>query len=298
MPHIAHRRPAGFGPTSPLPVPFAPCSGAGLLLAAFLTAAPAAEHPTLTLATPSGVQHRMVLVAEGPFTMGADQGPTDESPAHRVYLSAYYIDCYEVSNAHFSAFLDAVGTEADSLLDLADVNVEFYRQLDHIALKDSARANHPVVEVSWYGAEAYCRWAGLRLPTEAEWEKAARGTTDLRRYPWGDESDPARAHYGRRDGWTAAVDSYPGGTSPYGVYNMAGNAWEWVADWYDRFYYFRTPERDPTGPSRGQYRVLRGGAWIYKANNVRVTARSGNYPSATSGTTGFRCAADATALRP
>ena len=208
-----------------------------LILILFLTtgaAVWAAEGITMT--TPAGTTHEMVLVPAGPFEMGSTGGAADEQPVHTVELESFYIGMYEVAAAQYVAFLNAIDGNDDGegheLLDLDDEegNAQLGRSGD--VLTDQALADHPVVEVSWYGAQAYCGWAGLRLPTEAEWEKAARGT-DGRTYPWGEGIDGSKANYldsgDAFDGRTTPVGLFPDGASPYGALDMAGNVWEWVS---------------------------------------------------------------------
>jgi formylglycine-generating enzyme required for sulfatase activity len=198
----------------------------------------------------------MVLVPAGEFLMGSTEYE-DEKPPHRVHLDAYHVDRYEVTNALYRRFMDATGRQAPSYWNDSKWN----------------GASQPVVGVSWHDAEAYCRWAGKRLPTEAEWEKAARGT-DGRKYPWGDQWDSSKANsFESKLGKTVAVGSYPGGASPYGAHDMAGNVWEWVADWYDKDYYRRSPERNPQGPDSGHHRVLRGGSWVNIPVDLRTADR-------------------------
>jgi formylglycine-generating enzyme required for sulfatase activity len=147
-----------------------------------------------------------------------------------------------------------------------------------------------VVGISWHEAEAFCRFIGKRLPTEAEWEKAARGTNG-RKYPWGDQWDASRANSGESKlGKTVAVGSYPMGVSPFGVHDLAGNVWEWVQDWYDMGYYQRSPERNPLGPSTGQTKVLRGGAWYVNSSFMRAAGRFDLTLDKRMVTIGFRCA--------
>ena len=234
----------------------------------------------------------MVLVPVGEFLMGSDEYG-DEKPRHRVYLDAFHIDKYEVTNAQFRAFVDGKGYERQEVWSPAGWQ---WRSQENVSAPSSwtdARWNEPrqpVVGVSWYEADAFCRFAGKRLPTEAEWEKAARGT-DSRKYPWGDQWDASRANSTEsKTGKTAAVGSYPGGVSPYGGHDMAGNVWEWVADWYDTTYYQRSPERNPRGPDAGQSRVLRGGAWYYLPIDLRSASRNDYSPDDRNYFIGFRCA--------
>jgi formylglycine-generating enzyme required for sulfatase activity len=215
----------------------------------------------------------MVLVPAGEFTMGSNED-VDEKPPHRVYLAAFHIDKYETTNALYRRFMTATNRVAPA----------------HWSDEKWNGATQPVVGVSWHDAEAYCRWAGKRLPTEAEWEKAARGT-DSRKYPWGEQWDASRANSGQSMlGKTAPVGSYPSGVSPYGAHDMAGNAWEWVADWYDKDYYQRSPDRNPKGPESGQSRVLRGGSWHSAPFRLRASDRSNVTPDLRRNGFGFRCA--------
>jgi len=242
-----------------------------------------------------------VTIPAGPFTMGLDidnergWGDTDEQPVHEVYLDAYDIDRYEVTAQQFAEFLNAHPEDAPRYIELGSaVTVE------KVAGRFRARPGlekHPVNRVSWYGADAYCRWAGKRLPTEAEWEKAARGT-DARLFPWGDEfPDNSRVTFRRsfaKLGFEVMepVDGLPAGRSPYGLHHMAGNVWEWVADWYGPAYYNKSPQRNPKGPASGESRVLRGGNWYFKAYYLRATYRFNELPGEFKIWQGFRCAAD------
>jgi iron(II)-dependent oxidoreductase len=230
----------------------------------------------------------MVTVPAGEFLMGGDPhhdedaGP-QEQPQHRVFLDAFAIDQYEVSNIHYLLYVLATGAAWPS-----------YWKGDPFPSK---MARHPVIGVSWYDADAYCRWVDKRLPTEAEWEKAARGT-DGRLFPWGNE--PAGwlksniAHPGSKRGTKypplANVDRYERGISPYGAYQMAGNAAEWVADWFHPEYYRRAPSINPTGPETGTDRVYRGGSWNEDPEVARSSGRGAHPPEHRSYLIGFRCA--------
>jgi formylglycine-generating enzyme required for sulfatase activity len=258
----------------------------------------------------------MVYVGQGPSIMGVDKEqpsdsgkrPTpyarrmstpwsaeafnDEGPAHMVMLDSYLIDKYEVSNKEYGEFVKAKGHPAPAYWDDPRLN----------------KPEQPVVGVNWYDAKAYCEYRGKRLPTEAEWEKAARGPHG-NLYPWGNEFDPGKANYGKNHDATTPVDSYPEGVSYYGAYNMAGNVFEWVSDWYDPHYYGRLETMvNPSGPAKpiwmggtgtyvdrltvGEKRVIRGGSWIAPEGTVRATHRFWNHPLNNSYGVGlgFRCA--------
>jgi len=207
-----------------------------------------------------------MFVPQGNFSMGSAPGDPDEQPVHSVYLDAYWIDQTEVTNAMYSLCVKA-GTCKQPANMGSKSRSSYY---------DNAKfANYPVISVSWTDANAYCTWAGRRLPTEAEWEKAARGT-DGRTYPWGNEAPTSKLlNFNANIGDTTAVGSYPDGASPYGALDMAGNVWEWVADWFDANYYASSPSSNPPGPDSGQYqRVLRGGDWQYGPSVVRTTIRA------------------------
>jgi formylglycine-generating enzyme required for sulfatase activity len=201
-------------------------------------------------------------------------GEDDEHPQHTVYLDEYWIDRTEVTNAQYRWCVEAGACTAPVC--------ETY--------DDAAKSDHPVVCVSWYDAQAYCKWAGRRLPTEAEWEKAARGT-DGRAYPWGNDSpDCIKAQYGGCAGDTVAVGTKPAGVTPYGALDMAGNVWEWVTDWYDADIYAQLPRENPQGSVSGPTRVLRGGSWNFAADLIRVANRYWSMPDAGNVYFGFRCA--------
>ncbi len=254
------------------------------------TAAPTLtpEPPTPTKLLPTAVPGRervwekdgsvMVHVPAGEFLMGSKDDPDaddDEYPQHTVYVSEFWIDKTEVTNEQYSRCVTAGDCQASEY-----ANGERFNGADL-----------PVVGVSWHDAQAYCEWSGKRLPTEAEWEKAARGT-DGRKYPWGDDFDSSKVNfYGTDDGYeyTAPVGSYPEGASPYGALDMAGNVWEWCQDWYDADYYASSPQRDPQGPSSGDGRVVRGGSWYFNEWLVRAANRLRGGPDYRDLDFGFRC---------
>jgi formylglycine-generating enzyme required for sulfatase activity len=219
----------------------------------------------------------LVYVPEGEFTMGSDVD-SYEQPIHKVTLDAFWIDQTEVTNANYAKCVDAGNCGSPSYG-------------DHF--NNSNYENHPVVFVNWYQANAYCSWAGRRLPTEAEWEKAARGT-DGRTYPWGENIDRTFANYDQNQnvGDTSAVGSYASGQSTYGVYDMAGNVWEWTADWYGDTYYSQSPSSNPLGPDSGDLKVVRGGSWDVSRYYVRSAYRYWYDASYTyyNDYIGFRCA--------
>ncbi len=221
---------------------------------------------------------KLLYVPAGEFEMGSEDGDSDEQPIHTMYLDAYWIDQTEVTNTQYQQCVD------DEACD-SPYDTEYFI--------DSNYSDHPVVNVSWYDAQNYCKWAGRRLPTEAEWEKAARGT-DGRTYPWGEGIDCNRANYGECDEFpnTFPVGHYgERGASPYGAYDMAGNVWEWVQDWYDESYYTNSPACNPAGPFNGNYRVLRGGSWQYdELRLTRSAHRDYNDSDNPYYNIGFRCA--------
>ena len=214
---------------------------------------------------------RMRLIPAGEFEMGSNDGNDNEKPVHTVYLDAFYIDIYEVTNAQYKKFMDATGQSAPRW---------FWNN------SNFNKPNQPVVGVSWHEAMAYCQWAKKRLPTEAEWEFAARGGLSGKRYPWGDEIDESTANYGKNVGRTTPVGKYP--ANGYGLYDMAGNVLEWCIDEYDGDFYANSESRNPVAGGLKvsdrtiQYinsisRVLRGGSWNYDDYN-RVAFRYSFYP--------------------
>ena len=246
---------------------------------------------TLTLAGPANEiidgEAQMVLIPQGDFKMGSTIGDIDEKPVNTVFLDSYYIDKYKVTNTLYKLCVDSMVCAAPKFSN-SYLRPSYYG--------DSRFDQYPVIGVDWYMAKTYCEWRGSRLPTEAEWEKAARGS-DGRAYPWGEEIDQSRANYNNNGdpnyvGDTSGVDHYPDGISPYGLYDMAGNTWEWVADIYDSNYYntLSIPVINPLGPTSGDFRVIRGGSWNSSAFNLRASRRSWNDPGNANVYIGFRCA--------
>jgi formylglycine-generating enzyme required for sulfatase activity len=233
----------------------------------------------------------MNLVSAGSFTMGRAGYRADEGPEHDVFLADFYLDVFEVTNQQFAVFLNDQGNQTEGgikWLDEIAIEVRIHR-VGGVWQPDLGYTDHPAVEMSWYGANAYCAWRGLDLPTEAQWEKAARADSD-RLFPWGDEISCDLAQYGECGGQTRPVGSYPGGISPYGIHDMAGNAWEWTRDWYAPDYYTWTPDHDPAGPETGTFKVTRGGAWFYVADHQRTSFRNHARPKVSYSYVGFRCA--------
>ena len=229
----------------------------------------------------------LILIPAGTFTMGSERRAADEKPMHKVYLDAYYIGKYEVTNAEYYAFWVSDASRRHT--------PENFAHLPHIG-EWPARAkqfpNYPVVGVSWHDAKAYAAWKGMRLPTEAEWEKAARGYTD-RTWPWGNAMEAYANTSAADDGYEnrlAPVGSFPKGKSYYGALDMAGNVWEWTADWYSDVYYWRSLQRNPPGPDVGSWRVIRGGSWIDALPRCSTTFRFYLYPRLKTSFVGFRLA--------
>ena len=279
----------------------------------------------------------MIRLPGGSFLMGTDdvEGyPSDgEGPVRQIRLGSFWIDRTTVTNAAYAAFATSTGylTEAekfgwsfvfagllsDGLSPARAVSAApWWRQIHGASWRHPEgpqssiddREDHPVIHVSWNDARAYCRWAGKRLPTEAEWEYAARGGLEQQRYPWGDELTPGREHRmnvwqgvfparnTRDDGYfgTAPAAAFP--PNSYGLHNMTGNVWEWCADWFHPTFHVNGPRRNPKGPRSGTHRVMRGGSYLCHASycyRYRVAARSANTTDSSTGNLGFRCARDA-----
>jgi formylglycine-generating enzyme required for sulfatase activity len=247
-------------------------------------------------------KENMIFIPEGSFTMGFkidndhEWGDMDEEPVHQVTLSSYWIDKYEVTSSNFTKFLNENKNEAHRFIEITpSVTVQFD---DNVYQPREGLENYPVNRVSWFGADAYCKWKEKRLPTEAEWEKAARGT-DQRIFPWGNEfPDNSRVTFRRKfseKGFQVMepVKGMKNGISPFGVHQMAGNVWEWVSDWFDATAYQDENRIDPKGPESGISKVLRGGNWYYKAYYMRTTYRFNERPDIFKVWQGFRCASQA-----
>ncbi|MCS6304625.1 MAG: formylglycine-generating enzyme family protein [Nitrospira sp.] len=226
----------------------------------------------------------MVLVPAGEFVMGSDKGDEDESPPHRVYLNAFYIDKFEVTNGQFAKYVETIQSEPP--WGFTDKETPLIH------------AERPVRWVNWMDAMGYCLWIGKRLPTEAEWEKAARGT-DERVYPWGNDP-PTSVHavYGLKEGGAETVSvigNHKMGQSPYGVQDLAGNLYEWVMDWYAEDFYssfINGSAINPRGPGEGAAKVQRGGSYINTPYRLRSSFRTKGDPTEQDPNVGFRCAQD------
>jgi formylglycine-generating enzyme required for sulfatase activity len=236
----------------------------------------------------------MVLsfIPAGEFEMGTTSGNPDASPIHTVSLNGFWMDTTEITNQMYAQFLNSQGNQMEGGTNWLNVR----KASGQIVEKDGSwrsqpgKENHPIVGVSWYGADTYCQWAGRRLPTEAEWEYAARGT-DGRRFPWGNEglSCNATNFHGCGKG-TLAVGSLPKGSSPFGIFDLAGNVSEWVNDRYAGDYYQSSPSFNPTGPANGYYRVVRGGYWDSSYLQIISTRRDWAGADIHESGLGFRCA--------
>jgi formylglycine-generating enzyme required for sulfatase activity len=216
----------------------------------------------------------MILIPAGEFVMGSDSNQAAASPAHLVYLDDYYIDKFEVTNEMYLECIQAGACTSGG----------------SSRIYNDTWIGHPVMDVNWYESQDYCAWRGGRLPTEAEWEKAARGT-DERIFPWGNEPVTCElARFGECGWFTVPIGQHPDGVSPYGVHDMAGNAWEWTQDWYDQDYYTSSPAENPTGPEEDTgWKSTRGGAWFYQGGLMTSVWRNHAPPSVAYSYLGFRC---------
>lgn len=236
------------------------------------------------------IQTEMVIIPAGEYFRGSQEGSRDEIPSHKIYLDSYAIDLHPVTNEQFVRFLDAMGGEKDrSNHDLIRLKESRIRRRSGKLNIESGYSKHPVVGVTWYGAVAYAKWVGKRLPTEAEWEIAAKSFCEAI-YPTGDKIEKSQANFFSSD--STAVMSYP--PNVIGLYDMAGNVYEWCQDWYAYNYYETSMQEpdNPLGPLQGVYRVLRGGCWKSLKEDLRCAHRHRNNPGTANGTYGFRCAAD------
>jgi formylglycine-generating enzyme required for sulfatase activity len=222
--------------------------------------------------------HDMVFIPGGYFTMGSDTD--DESPRHKVWVDPFFMDKFEVTNHQYKEFIEATGHPKPPFFNDSDLN----------------KSDQPVVGVSYYDAASYAKWAGKRLPTEAEWERAARGGLKGKYFPWGDKPVTSRCNYAPKgskeaDGYeyTAPVGKFP--SNNYGLYDMAGNVWEWCQDFYDAEYYKTSPVKNPLGPDSGYTRVLRGGSWLsINPKYLKCSSRLELKPFVQDRYYGFRCA--------
>ncbi len=239
--------------------------------------------------TPSGLPQRitdsqggeMALIPAGEFQMGSESGDSDERPVHTVYLDDFYIDVYEVTNALYRQCVDSGACSQPQQLS-SKTHTSYYNA--------PSFSQYPVIWVDWHQANSLCQWRGARLPTEAEWEKAARGTNN-RIYPWGNANPNCElANLKGCTGDTMAVGSHPAGASSYGIMDMAGNVWEWISDWYQSDYYSISPSENPQGPTFGDERVWRGGSWLAIDSYMMTAFRSSARPDYSRESVGFRCA--------
>jgi formylglycine-generating enzyme required for sulfatase activity len=236
----------------------------------------------------------MVLVPAGEFFRGRDARPDpskkrDDFPGRFVYLDSFKIDKFEVTNAAYGRFVRATGRPAPSVRSAARRIGSWSRFAWSGNRAPPGAGDIPVTLVTWFDAEAYCAWTGKRLPTEAEWEKAARGT-DRRIFPWGDLAAPGSSNFGKRQKGPLPSGNFPLDKSPYGTVDMAGNVAEWASDYYQAAYYARSPARNPKGPRRGSLRVVRGGFWRSPKKDIRTDRRWKGAPSKAHAGVGFRCA--------
>jgi formylglycine-generating enzyme len=257
----------------------------------------------------------LAAIPAGPFVMGSDDGAADERPPHTIHVDAFAIGVHHITNAEYARFVRETGYRPPAIDDLPLVvragglerEQQFRASGELYAWKGaqppSDRLNHPVTLVRWEDATSYCRWLSrllgraVRLPTEAEWEKAARGGLERQPFPWGQGLDRQRANFlsdpsQKNNHGTTPCRTYP--ANGYGLFDMSGNVWEWVADWYDPAYYSHSPERNPTGPLDGQFRIVRGGGWLSADESMLTCSHRHRVPTDTySYGIGFRVACSA-----
>jgi formylglycine-generating enzyme required for sulfatase activity len=264
------------GVNTPTPIP----TTAPTFVSPTDTPAPTLNVGSIMISEKDGME--MVYVPPGEFIMGSPEGESlyDERPQHTIYLNGFWIDKTEVTTAQYKRCMEVGACTAPrGLAPWDDCNIDMAGKLDH-----------PINCVDWNQATAYCSWADRRLPTEAEWEKAARGI-EGRIYPWSDVWDSGKLNFSDSAlHSTTDVGSFPTGASPYGALDVVGNVWEWVADWYNETYYTTSPRENPQGPVSGQFRVLRGGSWATDSYNIRTAIRLSNPPDFSVDEVGFRCA--------
>ena len=253
------------------------------------------QDVTITGTMSQPVSHAdMVFVQGGTFFMGSNDGYDNEKPIHKVYVKDFYIDKYEVTNEQFCKFLNEKGNQSEGgaqWLDIKDTDCKIMKQGGRY-VPATGYANHPVIDVSWYGARAFCQWAGKRLPTEAEWEYAARGASagSATTYAGSNNVDHVAWYRDNSGGSTHPVGTKQ--ANELGLYDMSGNVWEWCADWYGHDYYSKSPYENPTGPASGNSRVLRGGSWDDDTNSCRVASRGWFSPFNGFNNLGFRVVQD------
>jgi formylglycine-generating enzyme required for sulfatase activity len=251
-----------------------------------LTAPEATPEPAAVHTGTPPKENLLILIPAGEFSMGSEEGAYDEKPIRPVFLNAYQIQQYEVTQAQYAEFVRATGHRSP-LMKKGMMGESPMPNMERFG-----NPNQPVVRVSWDDAGAYCQWKGMRLPTEAEWEKGARGEQPLS-WPWGNDYQAGSGNFlGGEDGavHTRVVGSYPQDRSPYGLYDMAGNAREWVQDGYEEAYYQHAPAQNPHGPLQGDLKVLRGASWNDSHISGRTSARMKMFPDYRDTSIGFRCA--------
>lgn len=285
-----------------------------------------------------GWEDKMVYIPGGSFMMGANEKEQNiidgEGPARKIKINPFYMDSVAVTNSDFAAFVNSTGYKTDaeqfgwsfvfyqflsiklsSKVNQAVQGAPWWLVIEGVNWKKPSGPdsdiedlmNHPVVHISWNDAIAYCDWSGKRLPTEAEWEYAARGGLQQKKYPWGNTLKPGGKHYcniwqgnfpehnTKDDGYVGTSPSFSFPPNNYGLYNMSGNVWEWCSDWFVRSNRDKGGRENPRGPAKGETKVIRGGSYLCHhsyCNRYRVAARTSNTPDSSTGNLGFRCVVD------